>query len=98
MILSNSKIVICAAALLLGCESTNKTAGSKTAVANDFNFFVLGDWGRDGKFYQQDVANQMIASAKDLKPSFIILTGDNFYDDGVKDIGAYQSNGYGNQH
>ena len=28
----------------------------------------------------------MIAQAKNLKPSFIILTGDNFYDDGVKDI------------
>ena len=85
MILRNFKIAICAATLLLGCKSTNKTTGSNSA-ANDFNFFVLGDWGRDGKFYQQDVANQMIDQAKNLKPSFIMLTGDNFYDDGVKDI------------
>lgn len=68
------------------CKSANNTTGHKADKANDFNFFAMGDWGRDGKFNQQDVAVQMIQHAKKLKPSFVLLTGDNFYDDGVKNI------------
>ncbi len=52
----------------------------------DFNFFVLGDWGRQGSADQQAVANQMIIQAKKLNPNFIMTVGDNFYEDGVTDI------------
>ncbi|MEO7050012.1 MAG: metallophosphoesterase, partial [Ferruginibacter sp.] len=72
---------------VLSCNGTKKTtANNKSKTGKDFNFFVLGDWGRDGKFDQTALANQMIAQAKKLDPAFIMLTGDNFYDDGVKDI------------
>jgi predicted MPP superfamily phosphohydrolase len=70
----------------LSCNSSHKIEGRQAKTTADFNFFVLGDWGRDGKFFQQDVAKQMIEKASELKPSFLMLTGDNFYDDGVKDI------------
>ncbi len=69
------------------CNSSKKTFSPRpNNIQNDFNFFVLGDWGRDGKFDQTSVANQMIEKAKQLNPSFILLTGDNFYEAGVKSI------------
>lgn len=50
----------------------------------DLNFFVVGDWGRNGKHFQKDVAHQMNETAKSISPDFILSTGDNFYPNGVK--------------
>jgi tartrate-resistant acid phosphatase type 5 len=47
------------------------------------NFFVVGDWGRNGKHHQKEVANQMNETGKFITPDFIISTGDNFYPNGV---------------
>lgn len=51
-----------------------------------FSFFVLGDWGRNGKYNQKEVADQMNIAAGKMKPSFIATTGDNIYDNGVKSV------------
>ena len=53
--------------------------------AGGLRFLVLGDWGRNGSFHQKKVADAMGITAKRANSSFIITTGDNFYEHGVKD-------------
>ncbi len=53
---------------------------------NSFSFFVIGDWGRNGLFNQKEVADQMDSVAAKMKPAFVATTGDNIYDNGVKDV------------
>jgi 3',5'-cyclic AMP phosphodiesterase CpdA len=48
------------------------------------NFYLFGDWGRDGKGGQKKVSDVMNATAKIEPPRFIISTGDNFYPSGVR--------------
>ncbi|MEJ0028906.1 MAG: tartrate-resistant acid phosphatase type 5 family protein [Bacteroidota bacterium] len=48
------------------------------------NFYLFGDWGRDGKAGQKKVSEVMDAAAKIEAPQFIVSTGDNFYPDGVQ--------------
>ncbi|KAI3831846.1 hypothetical protein MKX03_022218 [Papaver bracteatum] len=50
------------------------------------NFLVVGDWGRRGLYNQSYVAHQMrmIGEMQDI--DFVISTGDNFYDNGLKGI------------
>jgi acid phosphatase len=55
-----------------------------------FTFLVVGDWGRDGRHGQRDVADQMAKVAAAKRASFVITTGDNFYDDGVPSVSARQ--------
>jgi 3',5'-cyclic AMP phosphodiesterase CpdA len=50
------------------------------------NFLVLGDWGRCGQYYQQQVAKQLAIASTDVKAQFIVSTGDNFYPAGVMSI------------
>ena len=81
------KIFIGSVIIVMACNNSKQLPKSNTVIEKtNFNFFVLGDWGRDGKFNQQEVAGQMIEQAKRSAPSFIMVTGDNFYEDGVKDI------------
>ncbi|KAG4999719.1 hypothetical protein AAZV13_08G085700 [Glycine max] len=58
------------------------------------NILVLGDWGRKGTYNQSLVANQMGIVGEKLDIDFVISTGDNFYEDGLKgvdDPAFYQS-------
>jgi tartrate-resistant acid phosphatase type 5 len=50
------------------------------------NFIAFGDWGRNGEYYQKEVAQQMGAAAKDIEAAFFIVAGDNFYPNGVASI------------
>jgi tartrate-resistant acid phosphatase type 5 len=59
---------------------------------NAIDFFVLGDWGREGKSDQTKVAIAMAKQARHDKPDFILSTGDNFYDNGVASIHDKQWN------
>jgi tartrate-resistant acid phosphatase type 5 len=63
----------------------------KTAVLPDdrqsqssIRFLVLGDFGRDGYCCQRDVAIEMNRAMSDLGGSFVINTGDAFYDSGIE--------------
>lgn len=47
------------------------------------SFVVIGDWGRDGKAYQKQVAWQMARTAAETDSKFTVTTGDNFYSLGV---------------
>ncbi|RHN42336.1 putative Acid phosphatase [Medicago truncatula] len=50
------------------------------------NFLVVGDWGRKGNYNQSLVAHQMGIVGKNLNIEFVVSTGDNFYDDGLKGV------------
>lgn len=47
---------------------------------------IIGDWGRKGSGFQQEVADQMAIQAAIDSSRFVLSTGDNFYNDGVKSI------------
>ena len=49
-------------------------------------FLVVGDWGRRGAFHQQETADQMGRTAAEMRAQFVVATGDNIYDDGVRDV------------
>ncbi len=55
-------------------------------IPHSTQFLVFGDWGRNGGYHQKDVANMMNIDAGKLNDSFIISTGDNFYENGVASI------------
>ncbi len=65
--------------LLCACAKEQSTQGS-------LNFYVIGDWGKKGISNQQVVATQMNEWVQKEDPQFIVSTGDNFYDVGVKDV------------
>lgn len=50
------------------------------------SFLVVGDWGREGTSNQREVAVAMGRRADETAARFIVTTGDNFYDDGVKSV------------
>lgn len=52
----------------------------RAAGSQHIHFMVLGDWGRDGAFYQRQVAAAM---GEFGCSSFVVTTGDNFYQHGV---------------
>lgn len=66
-------------------NSRNSTAVVKR-VPHSTNFLVVGDWGRDGRYHQTDVASMMNTDAKTLDADFIVSTGDNFYQFGVDSV------------
>ncbi|GFP85754.1 purple acid phosphatase 3 [Phtheirospermum japonicum] len=47
-------------------------------------FLVVGDWGRKGEYNQSQVAFQMGRIGDELDIDFVVSTGDNFYDNGLK--------------
>lgn len=72
--------------LLLGCDQTKTIETEFRPVDDAFYFYAFGDWGRNGKYGQQELARTMAEAAKQVRPEFIISTGDNFYPDGVESI------------
>lgn len=46
-------------------------------------FLAVGDWGRQGEFNQTQVADLMDTVSAQVKPHFIVSTGDNFYPSGL---------------
>ncbi|CAN1839248.1 Purple acid phosphatase 17 [Linum perenne] len=50
------------------------------------SLLVIGDWGRRGLYNQSQVASQMGRIGEELDIDFVISTGDNFYDDGLKGL------------
>jgi acid phosphatase len=54
--------------------------------AGALTFLAVGDWGREGAFNQQAVADRMGETAGQIGARFVISVGDNFYDDGVTGV------------
>ena len=55
----------------------------RAAGARPLQFMVLGDWGRDGAYYQRQVAAAM---GEFGRSSFVVTTGDNFYQHGIDSV------------
>jgi tartrate-resistant acid phosphatase type 5 len=53
------------------------------SVEKALQFYLFGDFGRNGEEHQKDLAVMMDKAAHQVEPAFIISTGDNFYPDGV---------------
>ncbi|CAN6295836.1 unnamed protein product [Urochloa humidicola] len=68
-----------AAAALPRLEHPPKSDGS-------LNLLIVGDWGRKGTYNQSRVAEQMGRVGEKLNIDFVISTGDNFYEDGLKGV------------
>ncbi|KAM6546747.1 hypothetical protein CsatB_027483 [Cannabis sativa] len=60
-------------------EQAAKEDGSLTIL-------VVGDWGRRGHYNQSQVAYQMGIIGEKLDIDFVISTGDNFYESGLKGV------------
>ncbi|KAF5192991.1 Purple acid phosphatase [Thalictrum thalictroides] len=50
------------------------------------SFLVVGDWGRRGAYNQSQVALQMGRIGAKMDIDFVISTGNNFYNDGLKSV------------
>ncbi|MBI2497817.1 MAG: metallophosphoesterase [Opitutae bacterium] len=70
-----------AAGLML---AVRMTAGE--APAERLAFMAFGDWGRDGAYFQKDVAAQMGRVGEIIGSRFVLVLGDNFYDNGVRSV------------
>ncbi len=53
------------------------------AKASATTFLAIGDWGKKGIPPQRAVADAMAKTSERTQASFIITTGDNFYEDGA---------------
>ena len=56
------------------------------SIEGALEFAAIGDWGRNGEYFQKDVAQQLAKAVTGLNASFIISTGDNIYPDGVASV------------
>ncbi|MEO6001593.1 MAG: tartrate-resistant acid phosphatase type 5 family protein [Opitutus sp.] len=50
------------------------------------SFIAMGDWGREGKDHQTEVAQQMAVTGAAIDSQFVLALGDNFYDNGVQSV------------
>ncbi len=75
---------------VLGALGLNeaRSAGGDTLIIgkNKLNFLVIGDWGRAGDYLQKETAVELNKVSGIIDPSFIISTGDNFYEQGVASV------------
>lgn len=60
-----------------------------TYIEDSYSFLVLGDFGRVGDYYQQDVARELGHATIALEAEFIVSVGDNFYPNGVASTTDY---------
>jgi len=56
------------------------------AQQDALHFIAIGDWGREGKHLQKETAFEMGKYAESNPVKFIVTTGDNFYETGIKSV------------
>jgi tartrate-resistant acid phosphatase type 5 len=78
LFLNRREVLAAAPALAVGLSSS-----AWAREPSSLSFLVVGDWGRDGGYYQPHVAREMGRAAERLGSAFIVSTGDNFYKLGV---------------
>lgn len=76
-LITRRSLMLAAAGLTFAPQALATEAG--------FSFLVVGDWGQPEPA-QRQVANAMGRVATSLSSSFVISTGDNFYDQGVQSV------------
>lgn len=55
-------------------------------LEKSINFIAIGDFGRNGQYFQKEVATQMGKAAMTIESEFTISVGDNFYPNGVRSV------------
>ncbi|KAL1541754.1 Purple acid phosphatase 17 [Salvia divinorum] len=80
LVVASLIVIVCrVSADLERFEQTTKGDGT-------LRFLVVGDWGRRGEFNQSQVASQMGRIGEEMDIDFVVSTGDNFYDNGLKGV------------
>lgn len=79
-------MAFCLAATISSCERAGRSQINNSVAPDSLSFIVLGDWGKEGKREQQNVAEQMSVYGRKFHTRFIIVTGDNFYPNGVASV------------
>jgi tartrate-resistant acid phosphatase type 5 len=79
MTLSRRHLLARGAALSGGAALPAGAAAADSAL----NFVLVGDWGRQGRDNQRNVADQMGQTAAAIGSRFTVSVGDNFYENGV---------------
>ena len=72
-----------AATIAAGASAAAPAAAAAAAPRPPLQFMILGDWGRDGAFHQQQVADAM---GEFQSAAFVATVGDNFYKNGVGSV------------
>ncbi|WP_109832721.1 metallophosphoesterase [Reichenbachiella versicolor] len=83
--------------LIVSCQSRQQVQSSEPeskdekgifekAYEDAIHWYVIGDFGRNGQFGQQEVADQMGEYSEIQEPDFIVTTGDNIYPNGVASV------------
>lgn len=62
---------------------THRTIDGLVKKKGALELLVVGDWGRNGEYFQKPVASVMADAAHALGTKYILSTGDNFYPEGV---------------
>src|SRR5690242_12333809 len=75
-----------AALSIIALFSCSSFINAQPITPKALDFIVLGDWGRAGRNYQKQVAKQMAIESTHSNAAFIISTGDNFYEEGVRTV------------
>ena len=77
---------VAGSALLLAAPMLARAAEPAPPVRDPtvWRFLVVGDWGRDGQQGQQKTADAMAKIWDSHGPEFVVTTGDNFYNWGVR--------------
>lgn len=82
IISNNFILVLCFLSPFVKAELTKFDHPTKSD--GTVNFLVIGDWGRRGEYNQSQVAIQMGRIGEEMDVDFVVSTGDNFYDNGLK--------------
>ena len=68
-------------------QQENKMDSLIVKQTGDLSFYIISDWGRNGYYFQKDVAQAMAFVADNSEgPDFIISCGDNFQVNGVASV------------
>jgi len=73
------KIILTLAFLVFSIVSLN-------AQQDALHFFAIGDWGREGEHLQKETAVEMGKYGDENPVKFVVTTGDNFYETGIKTV------------
>lgn len=60
--------------------------GNIFSQQDNLHFLAIGDWGRGGKFLQKETSDMMGKYAEENPVKFVVSTGDNFYEMGIKSV------------
>ncbi|GAQ81423.1 purple acid phosphatase [Klebsormidium nitens] len=79
-----SAVVLISLAVLVITVALWASLGRGEKRAPRVSFLVVGDWGRNGMYNQSEVAKQMGRIADEKEIAFVVSSGDNFYELGLK--------------